>query len=504
MSVMLIHFGNQYYLDVLERLLEKGVEISHIVRRTTFKATKYNHLFQEDRFVNVTTLVEENFRYAQCIHTLNKGSKTSLSADLLESFVSCESLFLSISDRFSYFPLSVQERKRLYQELLLYWYTYLKASSIKTIIMGDIPHLGWDNIIYEVAKRLNIQVWCVLRTFKDRIALLDDFRKIDKVPVTYLHDLGKEELVQRIGPGLLEDLDKPSGWLKRSQQKNRQTVLRRGGAIKKTTHKVREIFSKVNQHKWKLFHNLVSPAFERAVFFNNPYRSLTLHCLRLFQSLKAQRIYRFYHRHTSTVDHEDPYVFVAFHYQPEKNTTPRGGVFEDQLLLLDVLRKSLPNDWTIYVKEHPREFSGDLDTKHFRSIEYYTRVLATGQNIKLVDIQEDSERLVAQAILTVTITGSSGWQSLLHNKPCLAFGTPWYAACQSCYLVRSVEECQQAIKTLLDKTPAEVELDVLRFLAYYQDKFIVASNKPKLALQSDIEYEVLVDNMAAAIIKHLE
>lgn len=152
------------------------------------------------------------------------------------------------------------------------------------------------------------------------------------------------------------------------------------------------------------------------------------------------------------------------HLQLERSTSPEGGVFDSQYLALCILAAAVPDDWIIYVKEHPIQFTPQrFHTRHYRSQTYYDRMLEH-RNVQLLSVDEPLGLLIAEAKFVATITGSVGWEALSQKKACVVFGQPWYYPCQSCYGVGSVDELQQAIAVIQQKTPAdvEVEMDVLR------------------------------------------
>ena len=181
-----------------------------------------------------------------------------------------------------------------------------------------------------------------------------------------------------------------------------------------------------------------------------------------------------------------------------------GGVFEDQLCAIDILSKSIPAGWTIYIKEHPRQFyTRYLKTRHYRDISGYRRLLEY-KNVKLVKLEEPSEKLISHAQFTATITGSSGWMGLLSNKPCLLFGVSWYAGCESAYPVSSIEEGMAAIETIRSKKDKDVEYDVLRFLAFGKSRFITSSYAHEIAVKSKVPYKISVGNLAEALKQEID
>ena len=64
------------------------------------------------------------------------------------------------------------------------------------------------------------------------------------------------------------------------------------------------------------------------------------------------------------------FIYFALHYQPERSTDPQSSYYSDQLIPLSILNNLVPDDYVIYVKEHPRQLNDnfpDIRKKHFRS-----------------------------------------------------------------------------------------------------------------------------------------
>ena len=53
---------------------------------------------------------------------------------------------------------------------------------------------------------------------------------------------------------------------------------------------------------------------------------------------------------------DENFLLFALHFQPERSTMPEGGIFNDQILALKLLSQNIPDNFIIYVKEHPRQF----------------------------------------------------------------------------------------------------------------------------------------------------
>ena len=90
----------------------------------------------------------------------------------------------------------------------------------------------------------------------------------------------------------------------------------------------------------------------------------------------------------------------------------------------------IPNNWAIYVKEHPRQFEKlsdyqDLRKLFFRSKKFYKEIINL-KNTFLVPINFDTKKLIKYSRLNATITGSTALESLRMKKISLTFGDTWF------------------------------------------------------------------------------
>jgi len=116
-------------------------------------------------------------------------------------------------------------------------------------------------------------------------------------------------------------------------------------------------------------------------------------------------------------------VYLAMHYQPEMTSSPQGGRYMDQALLIEELSAKLPPEMTLVAKENP------LQAGYNRSPEFIARVTRC-PNVIMAHPHMDTAALQAKAALVATITGTAGWEAIKAGKPCLTFGYAWYRSCQ--------------------------------------------------------------------------
>ncbi|EJF08469.1 hypothetical protein, partial [Pontibacter sp. BAB1700] len=144
-----------------------------------------------------------------------------------------------------------------------------------------------------------------------------------------------------------------------------------------------------------------------------------------------------YIRSTSGPNLEEDYIFVALHFQPERTTMPQGGIFAQQWLIIDMLSKTIPSGWKIYVKEHPSMFM--IGPEPVRRHELY-KILKKYSNVKLIDLDVDSFTLIKSSKAVATVTGTIGFESLIHGVPVLAFGFPSYMGLKGVFKISNLKE----------------------------------------------------------------
>ncbi|GIK83861.1 MAG: hypothetical protein BroJett025_04830 [Patescibacteria group bacterium] len=494
MSILLLEFNDNYYRDVVEALVKKDCPITHIV--TTFPDLYRN----KKEFSNIKIIDEKQFHFADKINGINKNNPKSLSKKTIYQNFELESLYLSITDRTCFYPKTVQFRKQQYYELLLFWKHFLEKEKIKRIIFPRVPHLGYGNIVLALAKQLNIKCIIVRETLLDDTALItNDYNNFKKIPSTYLSDNNFKELKMKLGERQFSQIFQQSILMKINIQDNKTATKQNNSSFFKAIIDIPTI---------KALFSLIHNPFER-VYFSPTYMEKPTnwfgYYLMIFQYyFKNKALFNFYNKTAKQVQVNKKFVYFALHFQPERTSMPEGDIFENQLLAIDILSKSLPTGWLLYVKEHPNQFSRtDTRKMNFRTKEFYEKINQY-KNIRLVSLDTSSQDLIKHSQCTVTLTGSSGWESLIMGKPVLTFSaSAWYSPCNACYIVTSQNECKEALKMISNIKKTTVLEEVLRYLLYYKKKFINTATSPELAALSPQPRNLLIDTMANAIIKEI-
>lgn len=183
-------------------------------------------------------------------------------------------------------------------------------------------------------------------------------------------------------------------------------------------------------------------SYRREFGFLRPGRIITLP-LRLLSFYVKRLLYKSYCEVVAQALPETPFVVYFMHYQPERSSLPEGLLFVQQWLAVRLLSWSLPAGWTLVVREHPTTWLQPLDITA-RTPSLY-REIALLPNTKVCSMDADTFEVIDKCAAVATLTGSVGFQSLLRNKPVIAFGLPAYKDHPACFSVSSLAELQKAL-----------------------------------------------------------
>jgi len=109
------------------------------------------------------------------------------------------------------------------------------------------------------------------------------------------------------------------------------------------------------------------------------------------------------------------YLYYPLHISPEYSTLVQGGMLQDQLVIIELLAKSVPADWIIYVKEHPQTILSRLRPRDF------FKKLKRIPNVEIAPIDSNTHNIISNSEMVATITGTSGLEAVLRGKPVVGF-----------------------------------------------------------------------------------
>ncbi len=363
------------------------------------------------------------------------------SRDAIVGFSTWEAEIMSMMDKW-YPDWPVNKRKDFYYDLLRYWGGILERYKPDAIVFIAPPHQMFDFVLYAIAKHHNVTT-----------IMFDIILQHDSLIIYKDYKFGNEILASESKRGFendivaLEDLSSHvrDYYLEVSGDQNPAPKYVEGW---KKEHSGWNKFRRHGKSLIPFFKD--GSIIERAV-------------LRIFKVFKrnARDEYRKYER---AADFSKPYVYVPLHYQPECTTSPQGGIFVDQLLMVKILSAALPAGWELYVKEHHGQWlahAGEYTSYRWHG---FFEDMATLPNVRLVPSSTNTFTLTEHAQTVATITGTAGLEAVFRGKNALVFGYPWFMHCPGVFRVTGVSECREAFKKIIDGFVPR-KSDILSYLA---------------------------------------
>ncbi|OGY63570.1 MAG: hypothetical protein A3I89_01945 [Candidatus Harrisonbacteria bacterium RIFCSPLOWO2_02_FULL_41_11] len=396
--------------------------------------------------------------------------------DLLNKLSETESLVLTMMNkRFEH--LSVSERKNFYYHLIQYWNGVLEKFQPDALVFPVDPHTVYDFVAYGLAKLAGIKtINFMLTRISDRILLMSDFKT------------GNPDL-------------------RRAMENNQKKNF----SITDLSKDLQDYYNNQIKHKTKLF--LADIKYQKKQYtFLNVFKIKLLAFLGMirrrtwlrdisafFKNRIGDTPQKEYSRHQIDPDWSKKYIYVALNYQPEATSSPLGGIFVDQLLMLEVLAASLPNDWHLYVKEHPLQWQiRGHSYSHYRYPGYYTEISKL-KNTYLVPLSANTYDLIDNAQAVACVNGTAGWEAILRSKPSLVFGYSWYRNCPGVFEIDGAASCKKAMEKIKSGILKNSHQDIINYLAAFEKVSIRAYTDEYLREAVKISISESVQNYVEAI-----
>ena len=367
--------------------------------------------------------------------------------------------------------MTYTDRWNLYIKQLAYWMGVLKYLEPDYVIMETAPHQNCDYILYALCQEFGYKVIMFCQTmYYDRIFAYDSLEngstiirnsyknkiKDWKGEEISLTGVAKETLENNIGkydpnlkPYIIPNLNSFTSIENTNYfQKiifliftNIKRLFRYRSFLK-LINVIRELKNPSPHSYQKQKLKVISESNMNNLEYNlaiNKADNRKKQLLRYYKTICSQEI---------NLNH--PFVYFPLHYQPEESSSPLGGYYADQLLIIDILSKSIPSDWKIFVKEHFSQFVHSFSGEVTRSEDYYNKIVSY-KNVELVPMNYHSFELIDKCICSATITGTVAFETVCRGKLSILFGhANIYKECEGMYYTPTKELVADFIKLVKD------------------------------------------------------
>jgi hypothetical protein len=195
-------------------------------------------------------------------------------------------------------------------------------------------------------------------------------------------------------------------------------------------------------------HIVTATAFERDNEYLHPTHFVRNTVVQRSRAAAARSLYQ-------EIDSARRYVYFPLHVTDDFKIKRMIPHCVDQAAIIEQVSDALPQGIDIVLKEHPRSLG--------RNPLSFLRRLARRDNIRLVDPYASSHELIRDSAAVVVIGSTVGVEALLHGKPVLTLGQPWYGGYGVTVDVDSFREIRSAVLEVLGFQPDRER--TLQFLA---------------------------------------
>ena len=437
----------------------------------------------------------------------DKAKECYVDIDFLKEIAVYELQAIKMMDRLDYdrYSFNYMERERHFLNLLKSWMACIEIYKPDLVVSAVNPHRVYDYVLYLLCKRMNIKFitfqysMCV-----ERIYATTNFYTVgDLFEKDYKYYLSKKELDKNELPvEILNQFEK---------------VLKDYSEAAPAYMKTHPLMDK----KYRNFFFLVKTFVKKYDFFGKNgilrkgYVSVTMFKNRKYSLEKShfgiieialkkeknlaysKRMHRYYSSLAEYPQKNVDYILLPLHYQPEATTSPAGDIFVNQRLCVEMLLKYTSDNYFIYVKEHPQQFMSHM-LGHTNRIKEFYDDLIVNPRVKLMPFELDSYSLMRNAKAVATVTGTVGWEAMMHRKPVIVFGMIWYEQCRS--VLRVTDETSASKIMSYIENYCYDEHDILAYLMAFAKNSIRAYHYQGRKEKMNLPEEECVHNIIGKLL----
>ncbi|MBU0490167.1 MAG: hypothetical protein KKD31_19685 [Bacteroidetes bacterium] len=413
------------------------------------------------------------------------------------------------ADRHSF---NFMERQRHFRNFLKYWTGCINHFQPEVVISAAVPHRVYDYALYLLCKFRSIDFIAFQGTpftyYSLPVIKLSTIGEIFDVEYsgTLKSDRSVDEIRQQVSPDIYSYYEN----IKKNYTEGRPSYVPQEEIKDKKYRGVIGLFKKLifdmtgpDKKRYLgrngyLMKGIPTYQKEKNKNIENSHHSLVRYALLKVKTNKyKKKLKRYYNSRVVEPKLNELYVILNLHYQPEATTSPSGDVFVDQMLCVEMLLKHLPDNYLIYVKEHPAQFQSHREGHTYRFWEFYSDFLRSSR-VRLMPLQYDPYILIKNAKAVASVAGTAGWEAMALGKPVICFGMVWYEKYDG--VLKIVDESSASrINEFIENFRFD-ERNLMAYLAAFSKKAVKAYYYRGLKQIMNQPEEECVCNIANAII----
>jgi hypothetical protein len=200
---------------------------------------------------------------------------------------------------------------------------------------------------------------------------------------------------------------------------------------------------------------------------------------------------------------DQKYLYFPLHTPLEYSTQVVGTMWTDQFHLVELLSKSVPVDWIVYVKEHPTNL-----VARTRTWDFYKKI-SDLPNVKFAPIHTKAHEIISNAEMVAVISGTAGFEAIQRGIPLITFADMFWDFLDLSRRCSNLDTLHQDIMDELERmramSPEERKRRLVSFLTVVVEIGQEKSHPLEFSYEPGVksQYETLGTEMVDHFIKHL-
>ena len=218
----------------------------------------------------------------------------------------------------------------------------------------------------------------------------------------------------------------------------------------------------------------------------NPLTNFQLEKIHYLENKKKFNLLKVYNSKCciKKIDLQNKYIYFPLWFQPSSTLYPYADNFLNYLYSINLIRKNMPDNISLYIKESPDIFNISHHAwfrgSFVRNFEFYNKIYKM-KNVFLVNFDIKDEDLIKKSMAVVTLCDKNFIKSYISKKPTISLGNTLVKKQNGFFPCRNEQDIQKALKAIQKKITIKTFqvnkfLDQLFLNSFYKDSF---SNKNK-------------------------
>lgn len=351
----------------------------------------------------------------------------------------------------------LENHLNIYMAHLKFWSGLLSNGRIKYVVLTDVPHEGYDGVIYYLCKLIYKDIKIVMRYISripGRAIIFDDITKIGMNSSasrqkgkgggnSYVMSMEAQKYYKQLKDSQSQCINGAFHGANNREQWLQKRFGRRNILMVFVDKYLGVIYGHVFKFKCRLLKGL-----EAVFLFPKGLHQTIKSIPRVLYAIKQKKKTDIFVSEYETLAliktkediPDDPYIYYAMHYQPEATSLPLGGGdYADQRIPVEVLSKSIPKDWKVLVKKHPGQNAQCANVQSYRLLRELKNVFIVSENVNSHDLMKEAE-------FVASLTGTIIMEALFLRKKAIVFGYSELATAPNAFYVRTINDCKSIIE----------------------------------------------------------